>query len=72
VTARGLLRQVNEMAPTDLDALTRSATAFPSYAELVADMTRTGYFPTLSRHSKAQRELGRVLESEHRRVFWTK
>ena len=55
-----------------LDALTRKATAFPSYAELTADMTRTGYFPTLSRHSKAQRELGRILEAEHRRVFWTR
>ena len=60
------------MEPTSLDTLTRRATAFPTYAELVDDMTRTGYFPTLSRRIKAQRELGRVLESEHRRVFWTK
>jgi hypothetical protein len=56
--------------PPDRDTLVRRATAFRSWRALVADMDRTGYFPTLRRHDQHQAELGRILEAEGRRVFW--
>jgi hypothetical protein len=64
--------EADTMATPELDTLTRKATAFASYAALTADMDRTGYFPTLRRSHREQAALGRVLESEGRRVFWVK
>lgn len=51
------------------DKLTRTATAFASFAALVASC-RGGYTPSLRRKDFFQRALGLELEGLGFRVFW--
>ena len=53
-----------------IDSLTRSATAFRSFRELLTAIERNAYVPSLSRRNPSQCALGAVLEHDGRRVFW--
>jgi hypothetical protein len=52
------------------DTLTRSATAFRSFADLLTSIEHNAYVPSLSRRNATQRELGVVLERQGHRVYW--